>query len=126
MPGLIVLATGGLLCLTGLAVIVAPERFRALLGWFLRTGRYGIAVMGRLMLGLILLLGARETRIPEAAIALGLLFLAGALLVPLLGEERIGRVAAWWTGRSAAMLRAWGVVVIGLGAFVAWLAAPAA
>lgn len=112
---------GLLLLVSGLGVVAMPAPFRRVLTWFLGEGRYGLAVLGRLAVGVLLLLGAAESRWPAAAIALGALFLAAAAAVPLFGEERIGRIIRWWLARPPALLRGWGAAVALLGGFIAWL-----
>lgn len=121
---LAVLLVGLALIATGLASFALPERLRGALAWFTAGNRLALAVMGRLGVGLALLLGASLTRWPTAGITLGLLFLAGGAAIPVLGEARTTRIATWWIGRSNAALRAWSAVVIATGGFIAWLAAP--
>lgn len=119
-----VLAVGLLLCATGLATFLLPAKLRDALVWFSSGGRLALAVFGRLAVGLIVLLGASQTRWPEAAIALGLLFLAAGAAIPVLGEERADRIATWWLARSDLALRSWSCVVILIGGFITWLASP--
>lgn len=120
---LAILAVGLLLATTGLLTFAMPGRLRKLLAWFSTGNRFSLAILGRLALGLVLLLGASSTRWPAAGITLGLLFLAGGAAIPVLGEERVARIVNWWLDRPDAALRAWSSVVAGTGAFIAWLAA---
>jgi len=115
------LAVGALLLATGGAVVAAPGRFRRVLTWFVGEGRYGIAVLGRLGLGLVLLLGAADSRVPAVTITLGVLFLLAAAVVPLLGEDRIAGMIEWWLARPDALLRGWGAVVMIVGLLTGWL-----
>ena len=117
-----VLVVGLLLATTGCLTFALPGRLRALLEWFTVSNRVLLAVLGRLALGLVLLLGAYTTRWPAVAIALGLVFLAGGAAIPVLGEERVGRIVAWWLGRSDWALRSWSAVVFAVGGLVIWLA----
>lgn len=121
---LAVLLVGLALLATGLASFVLPGALRKTLAWFTTGNRLGLAVLGRLAVGLVLLLGASLTRWPFAAITLGLLFLAGGAAIPLLGEARVEQIAGWWLARPDAALRAWSSVIIVTGGFIAWLAAP--
>lgn len=120
---LAVLVVGLLLATTGLLTFAMPERLRTMLAWFTTGNRFSIAILGRLALGLVLLFGASSTRWPAAGITLGLIFLAGGAAIPVLGEERVARIVNWWLERPNAGLRGWSTVVMGTGAFIAWLAA---
>lgn len=117
-------AAGATLIGTGLVSILATARLGALLAWFRSTRRYGIAVVLRILLGLALLFGAQSTRYPGVAIVLGLLFLAGASVVPLLGEDRIAALLEWWLQRHPGWLRAWSAIMLGLGVMLLWLGMP--
>ena len=118
-----VLVVGLLLTATGFLTLFLPGRLRATLSWFAAGNRVGLAVLGRLAVGLVLLLGASTTRWPGASIALGLLFLAGGAAVPALGEERVDAIVTWWLARADSSLRAWSAMVAGTGGFIIWLAA---
>ena len=118
-----VLAAGILLTATGALSFALPARLRDILAWFATANRLALAVLGRLALGLVLLLGAQSTRWPAACIALGLAFLAAGAVIPVLGEARVERLVRWWLARPDAALRAWSAVVTVIGAFIAWLAA---
>jgi hypothetical protein len=120
MTWLLILA-GGALSLSGLAATVDVDRLHKLLFWFQLNRRYGLAVVGRLALGLALVFGAAGSRLPVVAIGLGLLFLLGATAVPILGEERIGAMLGWWLRRPPIWMRAWGISMMVTGLFILWL-----
>ncbi|MDJ0926420.1 MAG: hypothetical protein QNJ73_02125 [Gammaproteobacteria bacterium] len=119
---ILVLAVGILLTAMGIWSMSAPETTRGLLLRFLDARVYGAAIVIRLAFGLILLLGAQATKIPGAAIALGVMFLLAAGMIPFLGEERIGRIMRWWLDKPLVWLRAWAGLAIALGLFIVWLA----
>lgn len=117
-----ILVAGIALMASGLWVLVAPGPIRGLMTWFMKTGRYGIAVLVRLAIGLALVFGAQATRMPAAAITLGVIFLCAATAIPFLGEERMGAMLSWWLHKPPILLRAWGAVVVLFGSFITWLA----
>ena len=119
---MLVLAVGVLLAAMGTWSLSAPETTRGFLLRFLDARVYGAAIVIRLTFGLILLFGAQATRIPAATIALGMMFLLAAGMIPLLGEERIGRMMRWWLDKPLTWIRAWSALAIVLGLFIAWLA----
>jgi hypothetical protein len=69
--------------------VFAPERLTAVVaGWPPDTRLY-VAVGTRLVLGVIFILGASRCRIPAVIYGVGILALAAALLLVLLGEPRV-------------------------------------
>ena len=120
---ILVLAVGVLLTAMGTWALSAPETTQGFLLRFLDARVYGAAIVVRLVFGLALLFGAQATKIPAAAITLGIVFLLAAGMIPFLGEERIGRIMRWWLQKPLVWLRAWGGLAIALGLFIVWLAA---
>ena len=52
----------------------------------------------------------------------GSLALAAALVAALMGPARLRAMAAWWTGRSNALIRLWAAATAALGAFLFYAA----
>src|SRR5262249_28096191 len=73
----------------------------------------------------IFLVGASRCRIPAVIVGIGLLALAGAVLLVLLGEPRVDALVQWWTRLPTLAIRAWRALVVGLGALVLYAALPA-
>lgn len=121
---LAVLAVGLTLFATGLLSFCFPRRLRDVLVWFTAGNRLALAVVGRLAIGLLLLLGAADLRWPVAGIVLGLVFLAAGAAIPVLGEERTEHIVTWWLARSDTAVRSWCITVMLTGGFIAWLASP--
>lgn len=85
--------------------VVAPERLVAIVsGWPPDTRLY-VAVGTRLALGVIFLLGASECRFPPAIYGIGVLSLAAALLLVLLGEPRVDALVRWWCQQPCTVTR---------------------
>lgn len=121
---LALLVVGVVLTATGLFCFCFPARLRELLIRFTAANRFTWAVLVRLAVGLVLLLGAGATRWPAAAIVLGLVFLAGGVAIPVLGEERTEHIVTWWLARSDGSVRLWCTLVMLTGGAIAWLASP--
>ena len=81
---------------------------------------------GTLALGVIFLLGASECRFPPAIYGIGVLSLAAALLLVLLGEPRVDALVRWWCQQPALAVRAWCVLAALLGALILYAALPRA
>jgi hypothetical protein len=111
---------GFLILVLGLAVAVLPAALREILHRFLES-RWLYWVSGvRVLVGAILVIAASSTAFPGFVRALGVIFIVAGVSIPLLGEERVDRIAEWWLRQSDWMLRAWGVLASVLGALVAW------
>jgi hypothetical protein len=105
-----------LIAISGLGVL-APERLVAIVSAWPPDTRLYVAVGARLVLGVIFLLGASACRFPAVIYGVGILALAAALLLVVLGEPRIDALVHWWCELPALAIRAWcllAVVVSGL------------
>ncbi|MBS1214963.1 MAG: hypothetical protein H6R26_3580 [Proteobacteria bacterium] len=119
MSSLVVLI-GVLLLGIGLGVMLSPAVLRSLLHQFLEF-RWVHWISGlRVLVGGILVVAAPATRLPAFVRGLGVLLIAAGVSIPLLGEARVDRMAAWWLRQTDGMLRAWGALAAILGAVVAW------
>src|SRR5439155_7231463 len=102
--------------------VVAPERLVAIVpGWSPGTRLY-VAVATRLVIGLIFVAGASKGRLPAVIYGVGILALAAALLLVLLGEPRLDALSRWWSQQPALAMRAWCVLSGLVGARVLYAA----
>lgn len=116
MLGLFVLALGVLGVARPATLIGFVER-----PWRSRAGLYA-AVLFRAALGVLLLAAASSTRFPWAIGALGVLSLAAAVSLPLLGYERLRKFVDWWMARPQGFVRGWSLTACAFGAFLVWAA----
>jgi hypothetical protein len=79
----------------------------------------------RVLLGVLLLLVAADSRLPVALLAIGAFSILAGLLIPVLGFERIGRMVRWWLAQPAGFVRAWAAAALAFGAFLVWAVVPA-
>jgi hypothetical protein len=106
--------------------VFAPERLVAIVtGWPPDTRLY-VAVGTRLVVGLIFVAAASKCRFPAVIYGIGILALAGALLLVLLGEPRLDALIRWWSQQPALAIRAWCVLSGLVGALVLSAALPGA
>ena len=82
-----------------------------------RAGLYWAMGM-RVVLGLLLLAAASESRFPQALRVLGTISLVAAAISPLVGFARLRRFVQWWSERPASLIRVSSLVTVGLGAFL--------
>ncbi len=102
----------------GIVFLFRPEAMKSLTR-FLRRGKriYGMGVL-RLLIGSVFLLGASRCRLPGAVIALGVLSLAGGIVIFFLGSNRLNSLLEWEQNRSTAVLRLFALAAITVGAIV--------
>jgi len=61
----------------------------------------------RVLVGSILVVAASSTGFPGFVRAFGVTLIVAGISIPLLGEERVDRMAEWWLRQLDWMLRAW-------------------
>ena len=112
---------GVLIAALGAAGVVSP---RVLIGlvdsvWRGPRGIYGVATV-RLVLGVVLVVAAPDCRFPEIVRILGILSLVSAVVLPLLGRERLRTMIDWWISRPGGFIRAWSLVAVAFGVFLGY------
>ena len=113
---------GLFLILVGLVVLIVPQSMRRTLEIFLDRRWMPAASLIRIVLGLVCILGAGETRLPTFVLGFGVLVLISGIAIPFIGFERIERLVNFWIRQSDTVLRVWSVAVIGLGGVLVWAA----
>jgi hypothetical protein len=108
------------ICLTG---IMLPTRLlhAARSAWQYRAALV-VAVMIRLTIGVLLLLAATHSRFPLAFKILGGLAIVAALLIPLIGHDRISRLLARCSRQSVLFIRLWSLAGLAFGCFLIYAA----
>ena len=118
------IATVGLLILAlGVVGLARPASLMSLVErpWTSRTGFY-VAIAVRAAFGILLVAAASSTRFPWAIGALGVLSLIAAVLIPVLGYDRIRRFVAWWVARPTGVVRIWACGACAFGGFLIYAA----
>jgi hypothetical protein len=107
-----------LVCLTG--VMLPAQLLHAVKASWQYPGAMYVAVMVRLAIGVLLVLAAPHSRFPLAFEVLGWVAIMAALLVPVVGRERIGRLLDWWSLRSNLSIRLWSLAGLVFGCFLVY------
>lgn len=121
MPVLVALI-GVVLAGMGAVCLVAPDRFRRLLSVWKRRLWINVGILLRLLIGIVLIAGARQTGLPTFIMVLGIVTLVAALITPLLGYDRLFAFADWWAARPNGLVRVWAVLAMALGVAVLYAA----
>ncbi|MBN2284682.1 MAG: hypothetical protein JXO48_12415 [Deltaproteobacteria bacterium] len=116
----IVLVIGLIILGMALALLLSPALLRMLLGTFIRNNWWNIAMMLRVVIGVLLLLAAPGTRAPVVVQVIGVLFVLSGIVIPFMGAARLGKLVNWWLARPDGFLRAWAVAAAVFGALIVW------
>jgi hypothetical protein len=118
---ILVLLFGVLIAAIGLYGLAQPMGLIDQLQKLWATGAGLItAVLVRLAMGVLLLLTAPEALHPHVFQVLGLIAIVAAVALPFVGNERLGRMIAWWGDQSPALIRVQGAVAFGFGAYMVY------
>jgi hypothetical protein len=115
---IVIKSLGMLFALMGVAYLLRPEIIKKLMGFFKKGKRIYFAGILRLALAVVFLIAARECRYPWIIFASGVIFLAGGLLIFLLGPEKIRRILNWYQEQSTLIFRVIAVIVLVFGVII--------
>jgi hypothetical protein len=115
---IVIKSLGMLFALMGVAYLLRPEIIKKLMGFFKKGKRIYFAGILRLALAIVFLIAARECRYPWIIFASGVIFLAGGLLIFLLGPEKIRRILNWYQEQSTLIFRVIAVIVLVFGVII--------
>jgi hypothetical protein len=115
------MAVGFLIAAIGVLGIASPSILLELGRAMQSTGGLWLLGFIRIACGAILLWAAPNSRTPRILIALGILIILVGMATPFIGIEKTRAMFDWWTSQGSSLARAWPVVAIGLGAFIAWV-----
>lgn len=121
----VAVASVGLLILAlGMLGLFRPPALIGLVDgvWRASAGLWVVTAV-RTAFGVLLLAAAAGTRFPWIVGALGVLSLASAVAIPVLGHARMRRWIDGWVTRSAGFVRAWSLVACAFGAFLVYAVA---
>src|SRR5262245_35662953 len=121
----VVAAIATLILAIGALGVVVPGQVVAVLSSWPPDTLVAVGIATRLAIGVIFLLAASRCRIPAVITGIGILALAGAVLLVLLGEPRVDALVQWWTQLPTLAIRAWCALAALVGALVLYAALPA-
>ena len=84
--------------------------------------RLYIGCIFRILIGIIFLSAASQSRIAWVIVTVGILALIGGLTFFILGLERVKTMLSWWHGRSLLVLRILALLAIAVGALILYSA----
>jgi len=118
----IVAVFGALVALLGLVGLVQPERFRSMFTAMDSQTRFIIAIALRLAMGGVLWWLADELRHPHVMRVLAAIAIFAAVMLLIMGRERLDRLIGWWLSRSDGLLRVSALFAAAFGVFLVYVA----
>ena len=118
---IIIAAFGALVCLAGLVILMAPDRFRAVMNNWTGQPRFLFAVIVRIVFGAILLAEAANLKFPLAMKIIGGISVVAAVVLLLIGQERMDRIIDWFMSLSDEIFRLVSIIPIAFGAFIIYV-----
>ena len=115
------MAVGLLIAAIGVLGIAAPSILLELGRAMQSTGGLWLLGFLRIVCGAILLWAAPNSRTPRILIALGILIILFGMATPFIGIEKTRAMFDWWTSQGSSLGRAWPVLAIALGGYIAWV-----
>jgi hypothetical protein len=116
----VVVIVGLLILGIGIVILISPVKLKRILHIFLQRQWWYFVTVIRILMGILFVMAASETRAPSFVGAVGIMFILAGVAIPLVGFARIERLAHWWLQRSAGILRLWALVAAAFGAVVLW------
>ncbi|HET7041421.1 MAG TPA: hypothetical protein VFI13_05365 [Gemmatimonadales bacterium] len=113
------LAAGMVLAL-GLLALILPARFAGLLAALQVPPMLYVAAALRAGVGVALFLAARSSRATLAFYFLGMVMVAGGIVVPFIGQGLARPILDAWERGGAGVVRGWGGAAILLASFIVW------
>ena len=118
----IVAVFGVLVALLGLVGLVQPERFRSIFTAMDSQTRFIIAIALRLAMGGVLWWLADELRHSHVMRVLAAIAIFAAVMLLIMGRERLDRLIGWWLSRSDGLLRVSALFAAAFGVFLVYVA----
>jgi len=122
MVKMLIVLFGVLICLAGLAILIFPVQFRNVLNKWTGQPRFLFAVIIRVLFGALLLSEAANLKFPLAMKIIGAISILAAVVLLLIGQERMDRFIDWWMRMSDNVLRFWSIFAFAFGAFLIYVA----
>ena len=118
---LILITFGIMIATAGVVLLIAP----ALLWNFLEQNKgkpwiLALAIGVRIILGLLLILSASESRFPLVIQVLGWVAIAAAVILAMMGKTRFEKLMEWVLRSVKPFARIGGLVAIAFGYFIAY------
>jgi hypothetical protein len=120
---LIVSLAGMAVAAIGVLGMAAPGQLVHLLGRRRFLTLLPVTVALRIGLGALFLVAAPDCRLPDLVRAMGVLEIAGAIVLLVLGPGRLRRFVDWWLARPPSFVRGWCSAALVFGVLIVYAGA---
>jgi hypothetical protein len=117
---LIVLLFGLLAAAIGVAGLVQPRCIVAIAQLWQGSTRFWIAILVRLVLGIVFLVVAPACRLPLLVQVIGAISIVAAVVILVLGQRRLDEFIEWWLTRPPAVIRCSAAFALAFGLLMIW------
>ena len=124
VANLLAMALGLVIAAIGVLGIAAPSVLLELGRSLQSAGALYIIAAIRVVFGAILFLAAPNSRTPRTLRIVGIFIIIAGVLTPFFGVERSRSMFDWLSTHGSFFTRAWPIVAVGFGLFVAYVASP--
>jgi len=115
----LVILFGAATMVAGVVIVISPESIFGLIQrHYASLGMHVLAVAGRVILGVALILCATESKYPTVIQVLGWITLLAALAMGIMGRSKFKRLIAWALGIPSIFRRMGGLLAAFFGAFL--------
>jgi len=118
----VISAVGVLIVSAGLAILVAPGKWKKLFTSIARGKFLYAAAAVRITIGVLFVMAADMTRTPMVTKVIGALVIAAGVAIPIIGPKKLEIFIKLMLARMGSMLRLLGIVAVAIGAFLIWTA----
>jgi len=116
---IVVFAFGVAVCALAVWGLSAPDKMWQLVnGVFDKNWGIWAAALVRLVFGAVLITAAPVSKFPQLFIVLGWIAIVAAVVILLMGRERLRRFVAWFERLSSAATRVWLMFALAFGALL--------
>lgn len=113
---------GILMACMGAIVILSPNVMKKMISFWRKGNRLYAGGVVRVLLGVVFLLSAPQTRLTGVIYTLGILMLLGGIVIFILGVKKLKAILDWWDKLPHYILRLMGFLILAIGALVIYCA----
>ncbi len=118
---IIITLFGAFICLAGLVMLISPQKFKDVMNNIADQTLLLSAVIVRIIIGAVLLLEAPNLKFTPVIEVIGTIFILAAIILLLIGQNRLRRMIDWFLKFSDSFYRIWTIPAFAFGAFLIYV-----
>lgn len=121
----IVWIIGAIMALGGVAMVLKPDWMKRTMDFFTARHRFQAAAVLKLIIGVVFLVLATQSRMPWVIILIGILIAVGNLWALLINPDTARNFMLWWQKKPFWVYRLWGIMGVIFGGIIIYAGIPA-